>query len=85
MGTPTMTARGGAIESINPATEAVIATFEQFTPAQIEQALVEADTVPVPVTERRIGLDQRLLDLRGCGLLEGGDHCFDRRVDGLNP
>src|SRR5437870_11918643 len=44
MGTPTMTARGGAIESINPATEAVIATFEQFTPAQIEQALVEADT-----------------------------------------
>src|SRR5947208_10365950 len=43
MGTPTMTARGGAIESINPATEAVIATFEQFTPAQVEQALVEAD------------------------------------------
>ena len=43
MGTPTMTARGAAIESINPATEEVIATFEQFTPAQIEQALVEAD------------------------------------------
>src|SRR6058998_2481720 len=43
MGTPTMTARGGAIESINPATEAVIASFEQFTPAQVEQALVEAD------------------------------------------
>ncbi len=43
MGTPTMTARGGAIESINPATEEVIATFEQFTPAQVEQALVEAD------------------------------------------
>src|SRR5439155_1186143 len=44
MGTPTMTARGGAIESINPATEEVIATFEQFTPAQVEQALAEADT-----------------------------------------
>ena len=44
MGTPTMTARGGAIESINPATAEVIATFEQFTPAQVEQALVEADT-----------------------------------------
>src|SRR5436190_14366384 len=43
MGTPTMTARGGAIESINPATEEVIATFDQFTPAQVEQALVEAD------------------------------------------
>src|SRR6266571_6030434 len=43
MGTPTMTARGGAIESINPATEEVIATFEQFTPAQVEQALAEAD------------------------------------------
>src|SRR5467141_2893353 len=43
MGTPTMAARGGAIESINPATEEVIATFEQFTPAQVEQALVEAD------------------------------------------
>src|SRR5213083_726803 len=43
MGTPTMTARGGVIESINPATEEVIATFEQFTPAQVEQALVEAD------------------------------------------
>ena len=44
MGTPTLTARGGAIESINPATEAVLATFEQFTPAQVEQALVDADT-----------------------------------------
>src|SRR2546425_10362664 len=43
MGTPTMAARGGAIESINPAAEEVIATFEQFTPAQVEQALVEAD------------------------------------------
>src|SRR5216110_3571717 len=43
MRTPTMTARGGVIESINPATEEVIATFEQFTPAQVEQALVEAD------------------------------------------
>jgi succinate-semialdehyde dehydrogenase / glutarate-semialdehyde dehydrogenase len=43
MGTPTITARGGAIESINPATEEVIATFEQFTPAQVEQALVDAD------------------------------------------
>ncbi len=32
------------IESVNPATEAVIATFEQFTPEQLEQALVEADT-----------------------------------------
>jgi acyl-CoA reductase-like NAD-dependent aldehyde dehydrogenase len=41
--TPTMTARGRAIESINPATEEVIATFEQFTPAQVEQALAEAD------------------------------------------
>src|SRR2546426_9566174 len=43
MGTPTMAARGGAIESINPATEEGIATFEQFTPAQVEQALVEGD------------------------------------------
>src|SRR5882762_5475436 len=43
MGIPTMTARGGAIESINPATEAVLATFEQFTPTQVEQALAEAD------------------------------------------
>jgi succinate-semialdehyde dehydrogenase / glutarate-semialdehyde dehydrogenase len=41
--TPTMTDHGGAIESINPATEEVIATFEQFTPAQVEQALAEAD------------------------------------------
>src|SRR6266566_4763328 len=32
------------IESVNPATEGVIATFEQFTPEQLEQALVEADT-----------------------------------------
>ncbi|PYP55203.1 MAG: NADP-dependent succinic semialdehyde dehydrogenase, partial [Gemmatimonadetes bacterium] len=31
------------VESVNPATEAVIASFEQFTPAQVEQALVEAD------------------------------------------
>src|SRR5258705_9154094 len=31
------------VESVNPATEAVIATFEQFTPAQVEQALAEAD------------------------------------------
>src|SRR5882762_4511462 len=43
MGTPTMTARRASIESINPTTEEVIATFEQFTPAQVEQALVEAD------------------------------------------
>src|SRR5213596_863608 len=43
MRTPTMTARGRVIESVNPATEAVIASFEQFTPAQVEQALVEAD------------------------------------------
>src|SRR5207247_10622690 len=43
MGTPTMTARGGAIESINPATEEVIATFEQFTPEQVDHALAEAD------------------------------------------
>ena len=44
MGTPTLTAHGGAIESINPDTEAIIATFEPFTPAQVEQALVDADT-----------------------------------------
>src|SRR6266699_358056 len=31
------------IESINPATEAVIASFEQFTPEQVEHALAEAD------------------------------------------
>src|SRR6266516_2494598 len=43
MSTSTPTTRSSAIESINPATEAVIATFEQFTPAQVEQALVEAD------------------------------------------
>jgi len=33
-----------AINSINPATEEVIATFEQFTPEQTEQALAEAQT-----------------------------------------
>src|SRR6266850_5823733 len=31
------------IESINPATEEVIAGFEQFTPEQVEHALAEAD------------------------------------------
>src|SRR5881392_513395 len=44
MSTSTTTTRSSAVESINPATEAVIASFEQFTPAQVEQALVEADT-----------------------------------------
>src|SRR6266550_4449365 len=43
MSTSTTTTRSSAVESINPATEEVIATFEQFTPAQVEQALVEAD------------------------------------------
>ena len=36
--------RSSSIESINPATAEVIATFDQFTPAQVEQALVEAET-----------------------------------------
>src|SRR5213596_1558358 len=44
MSTSTTTTRSSTVESINPATEEVIATFEQFTPAQVEQALVEADT-----------------------------------------
>ncbi len=32
-----------AIESINPATEEVLATFQEFTPEQTERALAEAD------------------------------------------
>src|SRR5437773_9266305 len=44
MSTSTTTTRSSTVESINPATEEVIATFEQFTPAQVEQGLVEADT-----------------------------------------
>ena len=40
----TSTITSSRVESVNPATEAVIATFEQFTPEQVEQALVEADT-----------------------------------------
>jgi hypothetical protein len=32
-----------AFQSINPATEAVLATFDEFTPQQTEQALAEAD------------------------------------------
>ena len=43
MSTSTTTMGSSAIESINPATEEVIATFDQFTPAQVEQALVESD------------------------------------------
>src|SRR5258705_10914766 len=30
-------------QSVNPATEAVLAAFEEFTPEQVEQALAEAD------------------------------------------
>src|SRR3989442_4415617 len=41
--TSTTTTHSSAVQSINPPTEEVIATFEQFTPAQVEQALVEAD------------------------------------------
>src|SRR2546425_264296 len=44
MSTSTITTRSSRVESVNPATEAVIASFEQFTPEQVEQALVEADT-----------------------------------------
>jgi acyl-CoA reductase-like NAD-dependent aldehyde dehydrogenase len=33
-----------AIQSINPATEEVLATFEEFTPSQIEAALAQATT-----------------------------------------
>src|SRR5881396_540209 len=44
MSTSTITTPSSRVESVNPAIEAVIATFEQSTPAQIEQALVEADT-----------------------------------------
>src|SRR2546422_8764421 len=40
----TSTITSSRVESVNPATEAVIATFEQFTPEQVEPALVEADT-----------------------------------------
>src|SRR2546422_532972 len=43
MSTSTIPARSSAIESINPATEAVLAGFEQFTPEQVEHALAEAD------------------------------------------
>src|SRR6267142_5267544 len=42
MSTPTLT-RGSAVESINPATEEVLATFDQFTPEQVEHAVAEAD------------------------------------------
>src|SRR2546425_3492807 len=44
MSTSTITTPSSRVESVNPATEAVIASFEQFTPEQVEQALVEADT-----------------------------------------
>src|SRR6266567_2818726 len=44
MSTSTIPTPSSRVESVNPATEAVIATFEQFTPEQLEQALVEADT-----------------------------------------
>src|SRR5437867_6739928 len=44
MSTSTITTPSSRVESVNPAIEAVIATFEQSTPAQVEQALVEADT-----------------------------------------
>src|SRR6266545_5822071 len=43
MSTSTITTPSSRVESVNPATEAVIASFEQFTPAQVEQALVVAD------------------------------------------
>jgi succinate-semialdehyde dehydrogenase/glutarate-semialdehyde dehydrogenase len=43
MSTSTITTRSSTVESINPATETVLASFEQFTPEQVEQALVEAD------------------------------------------
>src|ERR1700716_2935794 len=43
MSTSTITTRSSTAESINPATETVLASFEQFTPEQVEQALVEAD------------------------------------------
>ena len=43
MSTSTIVTRGPAIESINPATEAVLASFEQFTPEQVEHALADAD------------------------------------------
>ena len=43
MSTSTITTRSSTVESINPATETVLASFEQFTPDQVEQALVEAD------------------------------------------
>jgi acyl-CoA reductase-like NAD-dependent aldehyde dehydrogenase len=44
MSTSTIATGRSTIESINPATEAVLASFEQFTPAQIDQAVAEAAT-----------------------------------------
>src|SRR5438094_397551 len=43
MSTSTITTPSSRVESVNPATEAVIASFDQFTPAQVEHALAEAD------------------------------------------
>ena len=43
MSSSTTAIRAPAVESINPATEAVLATFEQVTPEQSERALSEAD------------------------------------------
>jgi len=43
MSSLTIGSRSPAVESINPATEEVLATFEQFTPEQVERTLAEAD------------------------------------------
>ena len=44
-----------AFQSINPATEAVLATFDQFTPQQTEAALAQADTAFRDWRRRSVG------------------------------
>ncbi|HWC75483.1 MAG TPA: aldehyde dehydrogenase family protein, partial [Gemmatimonadales bacterium] len=44
MSPSTVATRRSVIESINPATEEVLASFDPFTPDEIERALADADT-----------------------------------------
>ena len=55
MSPSTIATRGTRVESVNPATEAVIASFEQFTPEQVEHALAEADAAFRDWRRHRIG------------------------------
>ena len=56
-------------QSINPATEAVLATLDQFTPAQTEAALAEADAAFRDWRRRGVGERGSLMQ-RAAGLLK---------------